>query len=331
MRNNQRRKATQWILGLLAGAGLFGAGLMPAAAQTWPAKPITLVVAYPAGGDTDAVARLLGEKLGSRLGLPVIVENKAGASGIIGTSFVNKAAPDGYTLLMAPSTVTMAQLVLKPSPATAYDMRALTPIFQVGAQPLFLAAGPSGKYASLSDAVQASKASALNYASPGTGSPMHVLGEMFNRAAGAQFVHVPYKGIAPGLNDVVGGHLPLTWITYGPVEPYLKDGRLKLLAVAQAERSPLAPNVPTLAELGVKNVEVVAWNGVFGPKGLPADVVRKLNTELNAIVKDPDVAQRLRVLGMLPVGGAPEVLGKVALTDLDRFTRIVNELGIKAE
>ena len=331
MRNDQRRKALQWIGGLAAGAGLLGAGLAPAMAQAWPAKPITIVVAYPAGGDTDAVARLLGEKLTARLGQPVIVDNKPGASGIIGTSFVNKSAPDGYTLLMAPSTVTMAQLVLKPSPATAYDMRALTPIFQVGAQPLFLAVGPGGKYNTLSDAIQASKTSALNYASPGTGSPMHVLGEMFNRAAGARFTHIPYKGIAPGLNDVVGGHLPLTWITYGPVEPYLKDGKIKLLAVAQDQRSPLAPNVPTLGELGVKGVEVVAWNGLFGPKGMPADVVSKLNTELNAIIKDPELAQRLRVLGMLPVGGSPEVLSKVALTDVDRFTRIVNELGIKAD
>ena len=331
MRNVQRRQSLQGVLGLALGVGLLGAGMAPAAAQAWPTKPITIVVAYPAGGDTDAVARLLGEKLSTRLGQPVIVDNKPGASGIIGTSFVNKSAPDGYTLLMAPSTVTMAQLVLKPSPATAYDMRALTPIFQVGAQPLFLAVGPGGKYNTLSEAIQASKTSALNYASPGTGSPMHVLGEMFNRAAGAQFSHVPYKGIAPGLNDVVGGHLPLTWVTYGPVEPYLKDGRIRLLAVAQDQRSPLAPNVPTLAEAGVKGVEVVAWNGLFGPKGLPPEVVRKLNTELNAIIKDPDVAQRLRVLGMLPVGGSPEVLSKVALTDLDRFTRIVNELGIKAE
>ena len=154
MRNDQRRKTLQWIGGLAAGAGLLGAGLAPAMAQTWPAKPITIVVAYPAGGDTDAVARLLGEKLTARLGQPVIVDNKPGASGIIGTSFVNKSAPDGFTLLMAPSTVTMAQLVLKPSPATAYDMRALTPIFQVGAQPLFLAVGPGGKFASVADTVR---------------------------------------------------------------------------------------------------------------------------------------------------------------------------------
>lgn len=331
MQNARRKSLVAFSAALLLGAGLTTQVATSARASTWPVKPITIVVAYPAGGDTDAVARLLGEKLSGRLGQPVIIDNKPGASGIIGTSYVNKSAPDGYTLLMAPSTVTMAQLVLKPSPATAYDMRALTPIFQVGAQPLFLAVGPAARFATLTDAVQASKSAAINYASPGTGSPMHVLGEMFNRAAGAQFSHVPYKGIAPGLNDVVGGHVPLTWITYGPVEPYLKDGKIKLLAVAQPERSALAPDVPTLAEADVKGVEVVAWNGLFGPKDLPAGVVQRLNTELNVIIKDPDVAQRLRVLGMLPVGGTPEALGRVAMADLGRFTRVVSELGIKAE
>lgn len=331
MQNELCLTAARYVGRLLVAAGLVAVGSAPALAQPWPAKPVTIVVAYPAGGDTDAVARLLGDKLAARLGKPVVVENKPGASGIIGTSQVTKAAADGYTLLMAPSTVTMAQLVLETGPGVAYDVRALTPIFQVGAQPLFLAAGPGGKFADTGSAVRASHASALTYASPGNGSPMHVLGEMFNRATGAQFVHVPYKGVAPALNDVVAGHVPLTWITYGPVEPYLKDGKITLLAVAQSERSSLAPNTPTLAELGVKGVEVTAWNGLFGPKDMPADIVRKLNKELNEIIQAPDVAQRLRVLGMHPVGGAPEVLGKVAIDDLERFTRVVKELGIKAE
>ena len=191
----------------------------------------------------------------------------------------------------------------------------------------------AAKINSVADLIRYAKAhpGKLNMASSGNGTSIHLSGELFKAMTGVQMTHVPYKGIAPGLNDVVGGHLPLTWVTYGPVEPYLKDGRIRLLAVAQDQRSPLAPNVPTLAELGVKGVEVVAWNGLFGPKGLPAEVVGRLNTELNALIKDPDLAQRLRVLGMLPVGGSPEVLRKVALTDLDRFTRIVNELGIKAE
>lgn len=329
MQNVRRSVLISFASALVVGAGLNMAATGAAHAADWPTKPITIVVAYPAGGDTDAVARLLGEKLSTRLGQPVVVDNKPGASGIIGTSFVDKAHPDGYTLLMAPSTVTMAQLVVKASPSTHYDVGALTPIIKVGEQPMFLAAGSAGpKTTAL--AVKESQQAPLNYASPGTGSPMHILGEIFNRASGAKFIHIPYKGIAPALTDVVGGHVPLTWITYGPVEPYLKDGKIRLLGVAQAERSPLAPDLPTLAEQGYKDVEVVAWNGLFGPKGLPVDIVTKLNTELDAIIRDPEIGNRLRTLGMLPAGGPPEALRKTAITDLERFTKVVNELGITA-
>ena len=327
MRNIQRRKLGRWVAGLAFGVGALGAGLTPAMAQAWPSKPITIVVAYPAGGDTDAVARLLGEKLSSRLGQPVIVDNKPGASGIIGTSFVNKAPPDGYTLLMAPSTVTMAQLVLKPSPATAYDMRALTPIFQVGAQPLFLAAGPGGKFNTLADAVQASKTAALSYASPGTGSPMHVLGEMFNRAAGAQFSHVPYKGIAPGLNDVVGGHLPLTWVTYGPVEPYLKDGRIRLLAVAQDQRSPLAPNVPTLAEQGVA-LDSNSWQGLLAPAGTPDAIVQRLNAEVTKALAAPNVVEVFAKSGVVSQAGSVAQFSGFVNSEIGKYGDIIRRANI---
>ena len=313
------------LAGVAAAAG--GAWAQPA----WPAKPISIVVAYPAGGDTDAVARLLAEKLSTRLKQPVLVDNRPGASGVIGSSFVGKALPDGYTLLMAPSTFTMAQLVLKTGPGSSYDVRAFTPIFQVGAQPLFLVAGGGTKLQSVSDAVRAGKSAPLTYASPGSGSPMHVLGEMFNKAAGTSFKHVPYRGVAPALTDVVGGHVPLTWITYGPVEPYLKDGKIRLLGVAQAERSALAPSVPTLAEQGVAGVGVTAWNGLYGPKGLPANVTQTLNKHLNEIIREPEVAQRMRTLGMIPVGGTPETLSKTTIADLERFTQVVKDLGIQAD
>jgi len=314
-------------------AGCVVAGTAAAAmAQGWPSKPVTIVVAYPAGGDTDALARVFAEKLQTRLGQPVLVDNKPGASGVIGSNFVSKAAPDGYTLLMAPSTFTMAQLVLKTAPSASYDVRGgFTPIMQIGAQPLFIVAGPGTKARTLKEAIDESKKSELAYGSPGSGSPMHVLGEMFNKATGANFRHVPYRGVAPALTDVAGGHVPLTWITYGPVEPYLADGKMRLLGVAQAERTPLAPQVPTLAELGYKGVEVTAWNGLYGPKGLPADVVNKLNAQLNEIIRLPDVAAKMKTLGVLPVGGPPETLAKVTAADLERFTRVVKELNIQAD
>lgn len=319
-------RMTKWMLGCMVATAA-----VAAPAQGWPAKPVTIVVGYPAGGDTDALARVFAEKLQTRLGQPVLVDNKPGASGVIGSSYVAKATPDGYTLLMAPSTFTMAQLVLKTAPSAAYDVRAFTPIIQAGAQPLFIVAGPGSKARSLKEAMDESKKSELAYASPGSGSPMHVLGEMFNRASGANFRHVPYRGVAPALTDVAGGHVPLTWMTYGPVEPYLADGKLRLLGVAQAERTPLAPQVPTLGELGFKGVEVTAWNGLYGPKGLPAEVVSRLNTQLNEIIRLPDVAAKMKTLGVLPVGGPPETLAKTTAADLERFTRVVKELNIQAD
>lgn len=309
---------------------------LSATAQGYPTKPITIVVAYPAGGDTDALARVFAEKLSHRVKQPVLVDNRAGASGVIGSSYVSKAAPDGHTLLLAPSTFAIAQLVLKTGAGSGYDVVAgFTPIFQLGTQPLFLAAGPGTKAATLKDVVTAAKANskseALAYASPGSGSPMHILGEMFNKASGAGLRHVPYKGIAPGITDVVGGHVPLTWVTYGPAAPYLADGKMRLLGVAQATRSPLAPDVPTLAELGYKDVEVVAWNGLFGPKGLPAEIVQQLNGHFNEILKMPDVLDRMKTLGTLPLGGPPATLAKTNATDLERFTRVVKDLNILAD
>ncbi|WP_280808037.1 Bug family tripartite tricarboxylate transporter substrate binding protein [Variovorax boronicumulans] len=306
----------------------------PALAQNYPAKPITLVVAYPAGGDTDALARLFAEKLSARVGQPVVVDNRPGASGIIGSGYVSKAPADGYTLLLAPSTFSIAQLVLKTNGASGYDVLAgFTPIVQTGSQPLFLVASAGSGIASLKDAVAAAKGAgkSLSYASPGSGSPMHILGEMFARASGANLAHVPYKGVAPAVNDVLGGHVPVTFITLGPVAPYFANGKLKPLAVASSQRSPLAPTVPTLAELGYKDVEVVAWNGLWGPRNLPPEIVKTLNGHFNEILKMPDIVARMAVLGTTPVGGDADVLGKTNAADYARFGKVIKELGIQAD
>ncbi|WP_198968787.1 Bug family tripartite tricarboxylate transporter substrate binding protein [Xylophilus sp. ASV27] len=303
-------------------------------ADSYPSKPITLVVAYPAGGDTDALARVFAEKLSARVGQPVVVENRPGASGIIGSSFVSKAAPDGYTLLLAPSTFSIAQLVLKTQGTSGYDvLNGFTPIVQTGSLPLFLVAGSGGGLASLKDAVGAARGAgkSLSYASPGSGSPMHILGEMFARASGTKLVHIPYKGVAPAVNDVLGGHVPLTFITLGPVEPYLASGKLLPLAVASRERSPLAPKVPTFAELGYKDVEVTAWHGLFGPRNLPQEIVKTLNGHFNEILKMPDIVARMAVLGTEPVGGAADVLAKTNAADFTRFGKVIQDLGIQAD
>jgi tripartite-type tricarboxylate transporter receptor subunit TctC len=306
--------------------------MSPAFAQgNWPSKTITLVVSYPAGGDTDAMARLFAEKLQARLGQTVIVDNKPGASGIIGNAFVARAQPDGYTLLLTPSTISIAQLVVKAGPATTYDvLKDFTPIVQTATQPLFLVAGPSGAK-DVKELLAEAKAKPLSYASPGSGSPMHILGELFNKSAGVKIAHVPYKGVAPAINDVLGGHIPLTYITWGPVEPYIASGKVHPLAVADKQRSPLAPNVPTLAEMGVKDVEVNAWQGLMGPKNLPPEIVKTLNAHMNEILKMPDVAAKMKVFGALPAGGDPARLAKVNADDNARYGKIIKEFGIQAD
>ncbi|MBO9514990.1 MAG: tripartite tricarboxylate transporter substrate binding protein [Variovorax sp.] len=322
-----RRQALTVALSLAAATG---AG--PLWAQAFPSKPITIVVAYPAGGDSDVLARLYAEKLSTRIGQPVVIDNKPGASGVIGATQVSKAPADGYTLLFAPATFSIAQLVLKTGSAAGYDvLHGFTPIIQTGTLPMALVASTASGLKSFKDVVAASKTRELAYASPGSGSSMHILGEMVNRAAGIKLNHVPYKGVAPAINDVLGGHVPLTYITLGPVDPYLASGKLTVLAVAERQRSPLAPNVPTFQELGLKDVESTAWHGLFGPKGMPADVVKTLNAHLNEIIKMPDVVAKMATFGSLPLGGPPETLAKTNASDFERFGRIIKELGIQAD
>ena len=298
---------------------------------SYPNKPITIIVAYPAGGDTDAMARLYAEKLSQRLGQPVVVDNRPGASGVIGSTHVSKAAPDGYTLLMAPSTFSIAQLVLKTTQGTGYDvLNGFTPIVQTGVQPLFLASNQASGLKDVKSLVAQAKSGSLSYASPGSGSPMHILGELFNKVAGTKLAHVPYKGVAPAVNDLIGGHVPTTFMTYGPLAPYV-GGKVNVLAVADNKRTSLAPSVPTLAELGYKDVEVSAWQGLFGPKGLSPEIVKLLNTHMNDILKMPDVVSKMHTFGALPAGGDPAHLGQVNANDYNRFSKLIKDLGIQAD
>jgi tripartite-type tricarboxylate transporter receptor subunit TctC len=323
------RRSVLAAAALAAGATLCAA---PAFAQgNWPSKPITLVVSYPAGGDTDAMARLYAEKLQARLGQPVIVENKPGASGIIGNNFVARAPADGYTLLMTPSTISIATLVMHQSPGNSYDvLNDFTPIIQTATQPLFLVAA-SGAVKDMPGLLTAAKAKPMSYASPGSGSPMHILGEMFNKSAGLKLSHVPYRGVAPAVTDVMGGHVPLTFITWGPVAPYVATGKMVPLAVFENERSPLAPEVPTARELGIRDVQVSAWQGLMGPKGLPPEIVKTLNANMNEILKMPDVAAKMKVFGALPAGGDPARLARTNADDHNRFAKIIKEFGIQAD
>jgi tripartite-type tricarboxylate transporter receptor subunit TctC len=302
-------------------------------AQAWPTKPVTIVVAYPAGGDTDAIARVYAEKLSARLGQQVLVDNRPGASGTIGNASVAKAAADGYTLLFTPSTFPIAQHVLKLAPATAHDVnKDFTPIVKTGNIPLLLVTASSTGIKDMKQLVAEAKAGKpVNYGSPGAGSPMHIAAEMLNKDAGVKMTHVPYRGVAPVVTDTLGGHVSIGWITPGAVGPHITSGRLLPLAVAERQRTKLMPNVPTLIELGYKELDVSAWMGVLGPKGLSADLVRTLNGHFNEILKMPDVMQRMATLGIEPLGGEPAVLAKQIADDDARFGKLVKEFGITAE
>ena len=320
----------QWLAVVVAASAALAG---PVAAQAYPDKPITVVVSYPPGGDTDAMARLFADKLSQRLKQTVIVENKPGAGGTVGNSLVGKARADGYTLLFTPNPFTTAPFVMKLSAGNQYDvLNGFEPIIKTATQPLVLVAHPNAGVKSIPEMVAAVKAGKpMSYASPGAGSPMHVVAEWLNRSADVKISHVPYRGVGPSVTDVVGGHVPTAWVTLGPVTQHFATGRLVPLAIADAKRTPLAPNIPTLAEQGYKDVVVGAWNGFFAPKGTPAEVVRLLNSHLNEIVKMPDVIEKMATFGALPAGGAPEVLGKTNATEYEQMGKLIKELGVTAE
>lgn len=309
--------------------------VFPASAQgDYPrARPVTVVVSYPPGGDTDAIARLFAEKLGQRLKQSVVIDNRPGAGGAIGNGYVGRAAPDGYTLLFTPNPFTTAPLVMKLSGAAAYDvLGGYAPIVNTATQPLVLVANPSLGVKTLPELVAAAKAGrAVSYASPGAGSPMHIVGDWLNKAAGVKFSHVPYRGVGPSVTDVVAGHVDTAWVTFGAVRQYLDNGRLIPLAIGDARRSRLAPSVPTLVELGYKDVVVGAWNGFFAPRGTPAPVVALLNEQINAILKEPEVVEKLAVFGALPAGGPPDALGKLNQKEYAVMGQAIRDLGISAE
>ncbi|MHA7681022.1 Bug family tripartite tricarboxylate transporter substrate binding protein [Cupriavidus sp. PET2-C1] len=299
----------------------------------YPTKPVTIVVAYPPGGDTDSMARMYAEKLSMRLKQPVIVENKPGAGGVVGNAMVGRAPADGYTLLFTPNPFTTAPMVLKLPASSSYDaLHGFTPVIQTGTQTLLLVAYPGTGIKTVQEMVAAAKAGKpLTYATPGAGSPMHIAGEWLNRAAGVKIQHVPYRGVAPAVNDVVAGHVNFAYVTLGPVAQYINTGKLLALAVTDPKRSALLPNVPTLAELGYKDVIVGAWHGVMAPKGTPAEVVKLLNEQLNEIVKMPDIAEKMATFGAVPVGGAPAVLEKINASDYERLGKVIKDFGISAE
>ena len=323
MTTTRRRFAT-------ALAAALGTPALPRPASAQSARPVTIVVAFPAGGDTDAMARFFAERLAPRLGRPVVVENRGGASGTIGSAHVARAQPDGATLLFAPNTVAIAPHVLRRG--GGYDPVAdFTPLVMTGTSPLLLVSTPASGIRSLADVVAQARAGRLrDYGSPGSGSPMNILAEMFNRAAGIRLAEVAYRGTAPAITDLLAGVIQVAYTTPGAVTEQLRAKALVPIAVSERDRSPILPDVPSFVEAGFE-VELGAWWGLFGPRGLPAETVQAVNTQMNAVLALPDIVERLRVMGVVPGGGAPERLAQINQADHERFGRIVRELGIQTD
>jgi tripartite-type tricarboxylate transporter receptor subunit TctC len=301
-------------------------------AQQWPDKPIRIVVGFAPGGFTDVLARLIGQKLSERLGQPVVVENRPGAAGTLGADLVAKAKPDGYTLLLAHSNSNSVAPALYPK--LPYDvLRDFTPIILVANTPLLLTVNPNVQAKNVNEfiALAKSKPNGLSYASSGGGSAQHLAAARFELATGIKMTHVPYKGSGQAIIDLLSGQVDLNFESPPNVLTHAKAGKLRLLAITSEKRSPLLPDVPTMAEAGVKNAEMLQWFAVMGPAKMPADITRRLNTEIAAILKQPDVAEKIASQGGEIMAGTPEEFSKFLATDTAAFGRLIKEARISLE
>lgn len=309
---------------------LMAAAPILAAAQTdrYPTRPVNLVVPYPPGGSADILARSVGQKLGERLGQVVVVENKPGAGTAIGAKAVASAAPDGYTLLLG----TVSSQAINPSMSkVGYDaLKDFVAVSPVAAIPFVLVAHPSLPAATVPELLTMAKASPgkIAYASAGPGTSNHLAGELLAATAQVNLLHVPYKGSAPALNDVLAGHVPLMFDLLATALPVVQSGKLKPLAITSKERSPLLPNVPTARESGLRDYEVTAWFGIFAPAGTPAPVVSRLNTELTAVLQAPDMQKRLRELGAEPETGSIEAYGSFVREEAGKWQTVIRKAGL---
>lgn len=301
------------------------------ASDAYPTKAIRLVVPFAPGGSNDIMARLMSQKFAESLGQQVVVDNRGGASGTIGTDIVAKAQPDGYTLLMMSLTLTTNPSLYKKLP---YDTeKDLLPVTLVASAPLMLVVHPALPVKSLKELIAYAKANPgkLNFGSGGPGSTPHLGGEMLKSMAGLQMTHIPYKGGGPALADLVGGQIQLMLENIPSTLPFVNSGRLRALAISGAKRSPLVPDLPTMAEAGLKGYELVGWNGFFLPAGTPKAVVNKLHAETVKALGQPDVKERLASMGAQGVGSSPEQFSAFVAAELRKWSRVVKDAGITAE
>jgi tripartite-type tricarboxylate transporter receptor subunit TctC len=299
-------------------------------AQGFPSKPIRLIAPFAPGGSLDLIARGIGQKMSESTGQPVVVENRAGASGAIGSEAVAKSAPDGYTILLGATTTHGINPALNPN--LPYDpVRDFTSISLVATIPHVIVVHPSLHVATIAEFVRLAKSRpGMAFGSAGTGSPHHLAGEMLKSMAGIEAVHVPYKGSGPALADLVSGQLQFMSVEWTIAEPHVKAGRLAALAIATAKRVP-GIDLPTMAESGYPGFEVTAWYAIFGPAAMPEPVVSRLNAEIVKSLATPDLRERFAKLGVTPVGSSPVELAAHVRAELARWSQVVKTAGVKPE
>ena len=300
------------------------------AADNWPARPVTLVVPYTPGTGADILARILGPRLGERWKQAVVTDNRAGASGNIGTDYVAKASPDGNTLLFTATSFGTNPAINK----LPFDpVKSFSPVIQVSSSTMSLSINPAVPARNLREFVELAKKQPgkLHYASPGTGGPQHLAMELVKLETQTDMVHVPYKGSGGALSDLVGGHVQAMVVSVQTVAPYTQSGKLRMLALLSAERSPAFPDVPTFRELGINGLQVDTWYAVFAPAGTPAAVVARLNQEVVRALNKPEPKQRFLLAGVEMVGSTPEQLVAKIKSEVDRMGKVIKAAGIRDE
>ncbi len=311
---------------------ILGLVSLAASAQGYPAKPIRLIVPYPPGGPTDLVGRSIGQKLTEAWGQPVVVENRAGAASAVGTEVAARSPADGYSLLLG----TSAGFSISPALGTKlpYDPeRDFAPITMLVINPQILVVHPSMPVHSVKTLVALAKSrpGQINYASVGNASPQHLGMEMLKSMTGIDMVHVPYKGTAPAVTDILAGNVSLMFNSMPSVLPQTKAGRLRGIAVSSARRSAAAPDIPTVAEAGVPGFEYVTWYGLFAPAGTPRDIVNRLNAQVVKILSEPELAKRFASQGAEPLGDTPEQLAQYRRSEFERWRKLIAAMKLKAE